>query len=146
MINTSLLVVVLMFAMVNVAYTQESADTTFAVSARGVADSDDSEIKKEMSNSPDADLTAPDYKNEGKSSRGALNYTTFDNHTPWYIRVYVNGTYQGTMRPWGDYSVRLPSSGSYRLYAKAVFDDGSYKYWGGISRFINGGFTWNLHP
>jgi len=145
-INTSLLMVILALFVINTGYAQDSADSTYAVTARGVSDSNDKEVKKEMTNSPDADITAPDFKTEGEESRGALNYTTFDNHTPWYIRCYIDGVYQGTMRPWGSYSVRLPTSGTYRLYAKALFDDGSYNYWGGVNRYINGGFTWNLHP
>lgn len=145
LINISILVTIFSLVLVDLGFAQNESDTTYAVTARGV-DDDKNEIKEEMSNLPDADVTAPEYKKEGKDSRGALNYTSFDNYTPWYVRCYIDGVYQGTMSPWGSYSVRLPTSGRYRLYAKAVFDDGSYSSWGGINRYISGGFTWNLYP
>lgn len=54
-----------------------------------------------------------------------------DNRTPWYIDIFVDGTYRGVIGPFGDgYTLAIP--GPTTLYGRADFRDGSYKSWGPI--------------
>ncbi|MBS1553313.1 MAG: hypothetical protein JSU09_00180 [Bacteroidetes bacterium] len=68
-----------------------------------------------------------------------------DNFTGYYIDIYVDNEYRGTLSPW-DKKTTWAVPGRTKLYAKAVFDDGSYKYWG--PSMVNAGYeyTWSLNP
>lgn len=64
-----------------------------------------------------------------RSSAAAGCRVELDNSTGWFIKVYVDGVFRGTMGKWDDsYLTVLP--GETTVYARADFDDGSYKYWG----------------
>ncbi len=83
-------------------------------------------------------------------SRGDVygpNYSDIvvDNYTGWYIDIYVDDEYRGTLAPY-DRRVTWAVPGNTKLYGKAVFDDGSYYYWGPINPETNYEYTWNLHP
>lgn len=104
-------------------------------------DNTDKNIKQEaMANDPKARHDAPAAK--GGKSKGGGCRVQLDNSTEWFIRIYVDGIYRGTMDPWGDNSVYvLP--GDTTVYARADFTDGSYRYWGpkvydcGTNEYIN---------
>ena len=68
-----------------------------------------------------------------------------DNWTGFYIDIYVNGNYRGTVSPW-DKRVTWAIPGTNTLYAKAVFDDGSYLYWGPKVTYTGYQYTWKLNP
>ena len=144
-----ILMPVLLFAtaMLNFAQAQEADQlSTTAVEARG--DGDTEEIKDhDFLNELDAIFEAPAYKSGGdEGERASSRYVKFDNYTNWYVRCYVDGVLQGTMAPWGSLTIYLPRSETYRFYAVAPFRDAADKTWGGINRYVSGGFTWSLYP
>ena len=86
------------------------------------------ELKGKPTNGTGPEVTAPSSKGGPKSRDFDACQLTWDNWTPWYIDLYVDGTWVGTMGPWGEmYGVYRSGA---ELYARANFDDGSYKYWG----------------
>lgn len=68
-----------------------------------------------------------------------------DNWTGYYIDIYVNGNYRGTVSPY-DKRVTWAIPGNNTLYAKAVFNDGSYLYWGPKTTYTGYSYTWKLNP
>jgi hypothetical protein len=70
---------------------------------------------------------------------------TIDNWTSYILDIYVDGDYRGTIGPW-DNRVTWAVPGRTKLYARAVFDDGSYSAWG--PTYIDAGYsyTWKLKP
>jgi len=68
-----------------------------------------------------------------------------DNWTGYYVDIYVNGNYRGTVSPY-DKRVTWAIPGQNTLYAKAVFDDGSYIYWGPKTTSTGYEYTWKLNP
>ena len=75
------------------------------------------------------------------------NYSdvVIDNWTGYYIDIYVDNSYRGTVSPW-DKKTTWAIPGSTKLYAKAVFDDGSYLYWGPSTTTTGYQYTWKLNP
>ncbi|MFN0141677.1 MAG: hypothetical protein ACKVQW_16515 [Pyrinomonadaceae bacterium] len=53
----------------------------------------------------------------------------FDNRTGWIIQLFVDGSFRGTLAPWGDASA-FTGAGATVVYARAVFTDGSALNWG----------------
>jgi hypothetical protein len=102
--------------------------------------------KPRAPNRIDAAKPAPPAKG-GERARGvaAVARLTVDNWTPWYIDVYVDGEFGGTVSAWGDGYVWV-SSGQRRLYARADFDDGSVIDWGPVSINLSDSYTWKLNP
>jgi hypothetical protein len=93
-----------------------------------------------QTNDPNAPEDAPSKK--GGTSRGGGNCEVrLDNRTQWYIKIYVDGGYRGTLSPYGD-AVAYTGVGSTTVYGRADFDDGTYYYWGpnnyncGANQFI----------
>lgn len=83
-------------------------------------------------------------------SRGDLygpNYSDviIDNWTGYYLDIYVNGNYRGTVSPW-DKKTTWAIPGTNKLYAKAVFNDGSYLYWGPKTTYTGYQYSWQLNP
>jgi hypothetical protein len=68
-----------------------------------------------------------------------------DNWTDHNIDIYINGNYRGSIAPW-DKRVTWAIPGNNKLYAKAVFRDGSYKYWGPRNTTTGYNYTWKLNP
>ena len=68
-----------------------------------------------------------------------------DNWTGYYVDIYVNGNYRGTVSPY-DKRVTWAIPGNNTLYAKAVFSDGSYMYWGPKATYTGYSYTWKLNP
>ena len=87
----------------------------------------DTNIKTDRAaNDPNAPAARPERKGE-RGSRGCS--VDIVNDTGWYVDIYVNGVYNGTVGPWGSGYVFPPAMGA-NLYGRAVFTDGSYQYWG----------------
>jgi len=85
----------------------------------------------------------PVEKSRGDVYGSNLSDIVVDNYTGYYIDIYVDGSYRGTLAPW-DKKVTWAIPGSTTLYAKAVFDDGSYKYWGPTTAQTGYEYKWNL--
>jgi hypothetical protein len=81
----------------------------------------------------------------GEKTKGIKQYVTVVNHTAWYIDVYVNGRFRGTVDPYDDIEIFVGDrySDTTVLYAKAP---GTDIVWGprGISRGYDT-FTWDLY-
>ena len=91
---------------------------------------EDPNIKSEKeTNDPNSELAAPQQKGGAKTRGGGACQVRFDNRTRWFVKLYVDGTYRGTISPYGD-GVAYTGAGPTRVYARAVFDSGDYLYWG----------------
>jgi len=86
----------------------------------------------------DSDKNNPDKKVEptpqksGKKSRGLGPYPCslqIDNHSPWLVRIYVDGYYRGTVNSYGDL-IGITGNGTTTTYWVAVFDNGTTTTWG----------------
>ena len=80
-------------------------------------------------NDPDAQIDAPPSKGGATTRGGGYCEVQFDNRTRWYIKLYVDGTYRGTLSPYGD-AVVYALPGSTTVYARADFDSGGFTRWG----------------
>jgi hypothetical protein len=68
--------------------------------------------------------------NKGGKTRGGGNCEVqLDNWTNWNIKIYINGSYRGTVSG-GDEQYLYYTPGRVTIYARADFNDGSYLYWG----------------
>jgi len=91
---------------------------------------EDPNIKQgKETNDPNASIDAPAKKGGATTRGGGYCEVQFDNRTKWYIKVFVDGNYRGTLSPYGD-AVVYALPGSTSVYARAEFDDGTYSYWG----------------
>jgi hypothetical protein len=68
-----------------------------------------------------------------------------DNWSGYYVDIYVNGNYRGTIPPY-EKQVTWAIPGNNTLYAKAPFRDGSYIYWGPRKTATGYSYTWKLNP
>jgi len=78
-------------------------------------------------------------------SKGITEYLTVNNHTKWYIRVYVNGYYKGVMAPYDSASVYV-GDGPYDTTKLYAYAPGTTYSWG--PRYVTGAvgdFAWNLY-
>jgi hypothetical protein len=128
---------------------QDKPEAFKSTAAAGAAGASDPNIKKaDATNDPKAaPEKAPSHK--GSKTRGfgpGVCAVTVDNWTGWYVKVYVDGSFRGSVGPFDDGTVYV-GSGATTVYARADFTDGSYKYWG--SRVVNcprgGTFSWTLN-
>jgi hypothetical protein len=139
-----LLPVMMLFAGLTTAYAQDADNqvSTNATEMRGDAANEEIRVDDEL-NVENPDIA--NLKSDDAGERAMMRHVEFDNWTPWYIRCYVDGIYQGTVAPYSELYIRLPRTETYRFYAEANFRDGSKKYWGGINRYVSGSFKWSLY-
>jgi hypothetical protein len=91
-----------------------------------------------------ADMAVPPRKGGAKTRGAAVGTLHIDNRTSWYIRIYVDGDYRGTIAPMGDWYLD-GGCDSYRLYAVANFDNGSTYSFGPVDTNGScGDQTWTL--
>lgn len=92
--------------------------------------STDKNIKKDevANNAKGPKATAP-RKKGGKTRGGYGCEVRLDNSTGWVIKIYVDGIYRGAMGAYDDSTVTV-QAGLTRVYARADFTNGTYKYWG----------------
>jgi hypothetical protein len=117
----------------------KNAVKTQAQSSRGGGA--DTNIKTDRApNDPSNQATKPAGKGRGCS-------VEVSNETGWYVDIYVNGVYTGTVGPWGSGWAYPPVAGS-NLYGRANFTDGSWKYWGPREFGCGQGSvnTWTITP
>jgi hypothetical protein len=86
----------------------------------------------------------PEAKKRGDVYGANYSDIVVDNYTGYSIDIYVDGSYRGTIAPY-DKKVTWAVPGTTRLYAKAVFDDGSYLYWGPTVTYTGYEYTWTLN-
>jgi hypothetical protein len=88
---------------------------------------------------------APPHKG-GEQPRGGQGTCDvhFDNRTPWWIHLWVDGEYEGLMPPWGDvYTWAI--AGRTRLAGRADFDSGASLTWATTVNCPAGGiYNWRL--
>jgi hypothetical protein len=109
----------------------------------------DQNIKSDSEKNDPAQKVEPPPQKSGKKSRGLGPYPCsmhVDNHTPWLIRIYVDGSYRGTINSYGDL-VGIIGNGSTAAYGVAVFTDGSTRTWGPHVFECGAGssYTWQLY-
>lgn len=80
-------------------------------------------------NDPGAQMDAPPSKGGATTRGGGYCEVQFDNRSRWYIKLFVDGSYRGTLSPFGD-AVVFVQSGSTSVYARADFEDGTFYRWG----------------
>jgi hypothetical protein len=85
----------------------------------------------------------PADKSRGDVYGPSYSDVVVDNYTGYYLDIYVNGNYRGTVSPY-DRRVTWAIPGTNTLYAKAVFSDGSYIYWGPVATYTGYQYTWSL--
>ncbi len=88
---------------------------------------------------------AVEIKSRGDVYGADYSDVIIDNWSGYYVDIYVNGNYRGTCAPY-DKRVTWAIPGQNTLYAKAVFDDGSYVYWGPQTTVTGYEYTWKLNP
>jgi hypothetical protein len=77
---------------------------------------------------PENDKDHPQEKSRGDVYGDSYSDIIIDNWTGWYIDVYVDDSYRGSIGPW-EKKVTWAVPGNTKIYAKATFTNGSYKYW-----------------
>lgn len=91
----------------------------------------DPNVKSEFEpNDPDTPMTVPASKGGGGSKGAGGNCKIMlDNYTNYAIQIYINGIYKGVLYG-GNESTLYYTPGQVTIYAKALFSDGSFTYWG----------------
>ena len=74
-------------------------------------------------------MAAPEQKGGAKTRGGGSCEVRFDNRTQWFVKLYVDGSYRGTISPYGD-GVAYTGAGPTKVYGRAQFNNGDYLYWG----------------
>ena len=93
----------------------------------------DPEVKMEKrTNSAKTESKVVQPPSKGAKSRGGYCDVVFDNWSAFYIDCYIDGYYEGYVSPYAKGSMTV-GGGITRAYAKAEFDDGSYKSWGPVT-------------
>ncbi len=121
----------------------KKVEKAHAQKSRGGGGADQNIKSDSDANDPDKPMPAPGNKGGEKSKGQSSCAVIIDNRTGWYIRIYVDGTYRGTVAPWGD-SYCYTGAGGTQLYAVATFPDGSRYTWGPSTVNCYGSFTWQL--
>jgi hypothetical protein len=118
-------------------------DTTSTKSTAGAKGGDPNIKIGERTNS--TTKAQPSSSTKGGAKGAAICGVEFDNYTDLYIKVYVDGDYEGIVGRMGEKTV-YAVAGTTVAYARADFDDGSYYSWGPVTFQCNPGttYTWKL--
>ena len=102
-------------------------------------------MTRSAKNNANKPAQAPSTKG-GPKAKGGVGIFCVDNRTPWFVDIYLNREYLGTVAPYGDLC-RYVYPGTASLYARSDFDDGSYLRWGPKSTVLtNSTYTWTIYP
>jgi len=144
-IFTFLLVLAYFFTSNTVIFTQDKPEKTIeTIYQKGTGD-DANVISKDKKNDPNDKSQIPAWKDESSKGPGYDPCeVTLKNYTSWYIDIYIDGYYQGTIGPWED-RYTYTGTGTTKLYAKAEMNDGSYLYWGPQSFYCDYRYTWKFN-
>jgi hypothetical protein len=108
----------------------------------------DPNIKSDAKPVNDPNAKTPPPPPEKSGQRGARGCSVdVNNMTAWFVDIYSNGIYVGTVGPWGNGWTYPPLVGS-AVYGRANFTDGTWKYWG-PRQFVcaqGGIYSWQLTP
>jgi hypothetical protein len=108
-----------------------------------------SDVNVRRDETPNALNKAATTEPPSKASRGATTvdagYICIDSRVDLHVRIYINGSYVGTVSPWGD-SCAHYGAGDHRMYARAVYADGSASTWGPLAGDATPGFRWTIRP
>lgn len=142
-----LLAVMACFAgcLVNASWAEEKSqpdNATVTGKSTTVSGKDPNIKHDEGKNDKNATPIQPESKG-GPKVRGGNARLHIDNHTKWYIKLYNNGDYIGTVAAYGD-NYYNAEPGTHHLYGRAEFSDGSALTWGPNTYEVYGNFTWNL--
>ena len=118
---------------------------TISSNAVSTPDATVAALSRPGNNVKGAKVTKPATKESGEVYGSQYSDVVIDNWTDYYIDVYINGNYRGTISPW-DKRTTWAIPGENRLYAKATFRDGSYLYWGPKETYTGYSYTWKLNP
>lgn len=111
---------------------------------KGRGGASDENIKQDRQpNDSSKPAPAPPNKGGERSKGQSSCMVVVDNRTGFYVDIYVDGTFRGTVGPWGD-SYCYTGAGSTRLYGVATFGDGSRLTWGPSTVTCYGRYTWQL--
>ncbi|NJM64287.1 MAG: hypothetical protein HC851_00770 [Acaryochloris sp. RU_4_1] len=131
-------------------FSQETTQKKNTVETKGRLVPSGSRSVKSLQRSVNNDLQdktpAPPKKGGPRGRQLFSSALLFDNRTPWYIELYVNGIYKGEIGPYGDTYIST-TGGSFSLYGIARFRDGSSNTWGPLPVYLGSGntFTWKLY-
>ena len=120
-------------------------DKDHAQKGKGAGGADENIKNDSDANDPGKQMPGPGTKGGEKSKGQGDCAVVIDNRSALYIRIYVDGTYRGTIAPWGD-SYCYTGAGNTLLYAVATFTDGSRFTWGPRTVGCYGKYTWQLFP
>jgi len=109
---------------------------TKAEKTRGAGPDPNIKVDGPQNSSPVPNTQAPPEKG-GEKSRGGCCWQPVDNYTGYWVNIYIDGRFSGTVAPWGYGNAYNCGS---TLYATAPDTPLS---WGPV-RFCCG--TWNLYP
>jgi hypothetical protein len=120
------------------------ADATSTTSSSGAKGATDPNIKigeRINSTTKEQPSSSPKSGAKGVSTCGIF----FDNYTNLYIKVFVDGDYEGVVGRMGE-KTAYAIAGATVVYARADFDDGSFRSWGPITFQCSPGttYTWKL--
>jgi hypothetical protein len=73
----------------------------------------------------------------------ALCSVTFDNHTDLITKIFIDGKFAGTVRPFGELSASVVP-GPAGLYARAEYEDGTADAWGPVRATCRTKYLWRL--
>lgn len=105
----------------------------------------DENIKNDTrTNDPSKPAPAPPDKGGERAKGQSSCAVVVDNRTGFYVDIYVDGSFRGTVGPWGD-AYCYTGAGSTRLYGVATFSDGSRLTWGPSTVTCYGRYTWQLY-
>jgi|GEM_PF-1113844 len=87
----------------------------------------------------------PDKENKSRGDVYGPKYSDIivNNHTGYIVDIYVDGSYRGTIAAY-DKRTTWSVPGATKLYAKTIFDDGTYYYWGPANVKTGYNYKWNL--
>lgn len=110
-------------------------------SAKSEKNAEVAKLKEATNNKKSAAVTKD--KNSGPVYGPDYCDVVVDNYTNLYIKIWVDGEYKGLVAPYGKVTVAaIP--GRTKLYCRADFDDGSYKWWGPEYFQCDYEYTWRL--
>jgi len=81
----------------------------------------------------------------GPKAKGRWGKLHIDNRTSLYIRIYLDGNYEGTVGPYGDLWWDIESA-SWVIEGRAYYPDGTFDRFGPRNIYVPGGgtYTWTL--
>jgi hypothetical protein len=145
-VATAVLGLVLAVGVATTAGAQQKKNTltTRASTARGASTSDQNVKKATATNTRGMTVPAP-VKKGGVRTRGGADLCLLhvDNRTALYVDLYIDGNFLGAISPYGD-SEGYIGCGSRVFYARALYSDGSYDYWGPTTANVSGPFLWTI--